>query len=337
MTLRVGLLLAALAVLLAVLACRGDDDASPNATAPGSTNATSAAARPSATATSEGVLKTGCGGGLPLGVALGQPVSRTVESGGRQRAYVLFVPLSYLSTRPAPLVLNFHGRGSTGGAQHTYSGLAPIAEREGFVLVSPQGLNNSWLLTPGVDDIQFTRDLVAQLSGNPVAQLSGDLCIDADRVYSTGMSNGGFMSMWLACRASELVAAVAPVAGVSGPPGMCGPAVPFLEFHGTEDQLVRFEGGPLPGGFTGDPVPAALAAWAQLAGCGGPSSSRVSASVELRAFEGCTAPVAYYVVEGGGHTWPGSPVAVPGLGVTTNEISAQELIWAFFAANPKKR
>jgi len=254
---------------------------------------------------------------------LGKTTEAFMTSGGAGRTYLIYVPASYTGAEPVPLVLNFHGLGSNGAQQHLYSGLVPIAEREGFVLVSPDGVNNSWLIAPGVNDIQFTRDLVATVSEQ--------LCIDPGAVFSTGMSNGGFMSAALACVAGDLVAAVAPVAGVLGPSANCGEPVPFLQFHGTDDAVVPYEGGTISA--TGGPfggIEAIMDGWAEHNGCSGePITTEAAASVDLVEYQGCDAETAHYVVEGGGHTWPGGP-AVVRLGATTDEISASELMWEFF-------
>jgi polyhydroxybutyrate depolymerase len=252
-----------------------------------------------------------------------------VDSGGRERTYLLYVPSGYEGTAALPLVLNFHGLGSTGAQQHIYSGLVPVAEREGFLVASPDGINRAWLTNPGVNDITFTRDLV-----EAIAAIA---CVDPARVYATGMSNGGFMSAALACMASDLVAAVAPVAGMTAPGSLCGEPVPFIEFHGTEDRVVPYDRGilaPTGGSFSG--VPALMAAWAEFNGCEGePTEEQAGESVTFREYAGCDVPTGHYVVEGGGHTWPGGP-AVERLGATTQEISAAEIAWAFFAANPRE-
>ena len=190
-----------------------------------------------------------CAGGPNPAIVPGQTSSLSVVSNGRGRTYLLYAPPGYDGTRPLPLVLNFHGLGSNGEEQHRYSGLVPIAEREGFLVASPDGINRAWLTNPWVNDIAFTKDLVAEIS-----RLA---CVDAGRVYATGMSNGGFMSAALACAAGDVVAAVAPVAGMTGVSELCGEPVPFIEFHGTDDRIVPYEPGivaPTGGAFAGVPA-----------------------------------------------------------------------------------
>lgn len=315
----------ALSALLLAACSRRDDNGSPEAP-PTTTPTTSATAAPAAPTPSPGTA--GCGRALPAGVAAGQTAVRTLTSGGRERSYRLHVPGAYSPSKAMPLVLNFHGLGSTAVEQEIYSGLVPLSDRETFVLVSPQGISNSWLLAPGVDDVAFTRDLVSALGA--------DLCLDLARVYSTGISNGAFMSSTLACVAHDLVAAIAPVAGVGFRENACGAPVPVLAFHGTEDKLVPFTGGTLPtsGSYAG--VMPMMDGWAKRNGCSPvPNETAVSSSVKRVEYQGCGADTAIYVVTGGGHTWPGA-IDVPRLGPTTHEISATELMWAFFQSHPKK-
>lgn len=325
------LVLAAIAGMAAV-ACgdRGDpggqaaDEANTTAGQP-----SAAASVTSAPAASPAPARAACSVDTGPGIVPGKTSSLSLNSSGTGRTYLLYVPPGYDGSRAMPLVLNFHGLGSNGEQQHLYSGLIPIAEREGFLVASPDGINRSWLLTPGVNDIAFTRDLVAEISRL--------VCVDPDRVYATGMSNGGFMSAAVACGASDLVAAVAPVAGLTGVSGLCGEPVPFIEFHGTDDRIVPYEAGilaPTGGPFAG--VPALMEEWAEHNGCeGDPVERRVSETVVFREYQGCDAPTGHYVIEGGGHTWPGG-LAIERLGSTTKEISAAETAWAFFEANPRR-
>jgi polyhydroxybutyrate depolymerase len=321
------------AVVITIAGCRADPGpAQPPATPAGGDPATIAPAPATPTPTVAPVVggSAGCGQPLPADLRPGETVGRTLESAGRTRTYLVYVPSAAASPTPLPVVFNFHGLGSTGAQQHLYGGWVPIAEREGFVVISPDGVNNSWLLAAGLDDIRFVRDLVAALAD--------ELCLDQDRVYASGMSNGGFMSTTLACRANDLIAGIAPVAGQSAPGAACGPRpVPVISFHGTDDAVVPYAGGTITAGaFTGGPfagVPPIVEAWAKQNGCDAtPVETRVATDVTRVEFAGCGAPVVHYRVEGGGHTWPGGP-AVPRLGPTTTSISASEIIWEFFEAN----
>lgn len=332
---RTSILVTALAAFAALSACSpSDSSGSPPASA--TTGVTSAAATPTSTAPpavtgTPPAPTTSAAACRPTTTtpAAGETTRLSLVSGGIERSYLLYVPPGYDGTAPIPLVLNFHGLGSNGAEQHLYSRLVPLAERERFLVASPDGINRAWLTNPGVNDITFTRDLAAE-----IARLT---CVDEGRVYATGMSNGGFMSAALACFAGDLVAAVAPVAGLTGANRLCGDPVPFIEFHGTVDQVVPYEGGilgPTGGGFEG--VPTLMDTWAEFNGCGAtPVERKVSDSVVFREFQDCDVPTGHYVVAGGGHTWPGAINLGGRLGETTREISAAEIAWEFFKANPR--
>ena len=271
-----------------------------------------------------------------------------LSSGGADRWYDRLVPSGY-DGRPVPLVIDLHGYLSGAEGQAAMSQLGVVAEREGFVLATPQGNSDLpyWNATPEPDlpdDVGFVADLIDDVSGS--------VCIDADRVYVDGLSNGAFLASRVACDLADRVAAVAAVAGLLLPEG-CAPArpMPVLAIHGTADRFVTFTGPPNPAladlewneesraafdGLAFGDVTEAAAAWAELDGCD-PESDRtaVSDAVELVAYANCTggASVELFVVDGGGHAWPGSAFSHASaaiIGPTTDDIDATELIWDFF-------
>ncbi|MGZ6144254.1 MAG: alpha/beta hydrolase family esterase, partial [Myxococcales bacterium] len=195
-----------------------------------------------------------------------QPVvqgDRTLSSGGRTRRFRLVVPES-ARKGPAPLVLNIHGLVETAELQQFYTAMDARAAERGMVVVYPQGVGNSWnagsccgrAMDEGVDDVRYLRELVRELES--------ELCLDRARIYATGMSNGAILSYRLACDASDLIAAIAPVAGVEAAP-KCAPQrpVPILAFNGTSDLLVRDDGG----WFDLEPATATTAKWRQRNRC----------------------------------------------------------------------
>src|SRR6185295_18438136 len=138
--------------------------------------------------------------------------SVTLQHGGVARDYIIHVPASYDGETPVPLVIDIHGLTSNASQQEAFSGWKAKSDREGFVVIWPNGLNNSWnggslccgaSLMNQVDDVGFLRVVVARTHA--------DGCIDPKRVYATGLSNGGAMSHLLACRAADVFAATAPV------------------------------------------------------------------------------------------------------------------------------
>ncbi|MEO1228631.1 MAG: PHB depolymerase family esterase [Myxococcota bacterium] len=265
----------------------------------------------------------GCGTAAPAGG------SRSLSFDGRSRSYILRIPPRYDPSDPVPLVLAFHGFTSNPQAQEWLSRLTPLAEREGFVVAYPQGVVNSWnggaccgvASTTDVDDVGFAAALVEHLSS--------ELCIDARRVYAMGFSNGGFLSHRLACERPEVFAAVGSVAGLLTV-SPCATPVPVLQIHGTDDNVVPYNGNALLG-FPS--VRETIEAWRDTNRCGPLQTLFTRDDVRC---DGCSgdADVALCTVDAGGHTWPGGR-PLPGVGRTSHTISASEEIWQFFVEHPQ--
>jgi polyhydroxybutyrate depolymerase len=260
----------------------------------------------------------GCGNAFKAGDSV-----QTIDSYGGKRSYRLHVPPSYDPVAPWPVVLSFHGYSQSAEQQERYSGLNPLANQKGFIVVTPDGSSSpkGWNIVGvydenGVDDVAFVRQLMAGLSTQ--------LCVDQNRIFATGHSNGGEMAAQLACAAPDLIASAAPVSGAVWQ-GCPGRPVPIVTFQGTADKNVLYEWSS-----------AAMNAWGQHNGCSGtPAVAKVSAHVSRKNWQKCKADTVLYAIDGGGHTWPGSKVA-GGAGPVTQEINASNLIWSFFAAHPKK-
>ena len=273
----------------------------------------------------------------PTGASPGLTLETTV-SDGEERTYRLFVPSSYDASKPLPLVLNFHGFGSTAEEQELYSGFNDVAEDHGFVVVTPDGSGfiQEWyvyrfLQLGYVDDFAFVDQVIEEVSDR--------VCIDEERIYATGISNGGAMTSLLGCQ-SDRMAAIAPIAGSPYRDWRCEESrpVPVIAFHGTEDGVIPFEGGRVI--FTllpVTPVRGNMHDWAVHNGCDLTlHSERIAEDVVLESYTDCedNADVLLYVIEGGGHTWPGTDVNLDLLGETTQSIKASELIWSFFEEHP---
>ncbi|MFK7991308.1 MAG: PHB depolymerase family esterase [Sandaracinaceae bacterium] len=252
--------------------------------------------------------------------------------GGIARRFAVHVPTGYAPTVRTPLVLNFHGRGSNASQQASLSGMNARANAAGFIAVHPEGVGNTWnggvccgdAMSRNIDDVGFTRAMLDRLDA--------ELCVDPARVFAAGLSNGGFMAHRLGCMLSDRIAAVASVAAPNGTlPCSPGRGVPVIHFHGTADNIVRYEG------FFGQlSVEDSTAQWVSRNGCG--SSSEVFAMSDVRCEEwaGCDggAHVQLCTIEGGGHQWPGG-FTVPGLGSNTDAISATDAMWDFFVRHPR--
>lgn len=250
-----------------------------------------------------------------------------VISGGLLRSFVLVIPEAV--PPPAPLVIVLHGFMGSPAEVEEDTGMTGVAEEEGFAVVYPEGWGRprSWRSDPrrGDADVTFIRDLVARLDGA--------YGIDERRVFAAGMSNGGGMAARLACDASDLVAAIGPVAGAYffGP---CSPdrPVPVIAFHGDADPIVPYQGwGPfLPG------IEDWAGEWAVRNGCeGAPTHEALAADVTVSRWGGCEAgaDVVLYTVADGRHGWPGSERSGEFLG-STDSVDASRLIGEFFAAHP---
>jgi polyhydroxybutyrate depolymerase len=133
--------------------------------------------------------------------------------------------------------------------------------------------------------VKFIDDLVVDLATRA--------CVDPARLYATGISSGAAMSSVLACRQGERFRAIAPVAGVVvfGPVRSGGPPLTVIAFHGTQDPILPYNGGPVfGGGGTSYPgVAPAMAGWAARGGCkASPETEAVSQHVTLQRWPGCS-------------------------------------------------
>jgi polyhydroxybutyrate depolymerase len=267
----------------------------------------------------------------------------------RERAYIVHVPAK-LGPRPA-LVLNFHGGGGNATAHQKYARMDAVADREGFVVVYPEGTGpleaalQTWnaggccgsAVRDNVDDVGFVRRLLDDLAKRQA--------YDPARVYATGLSNGAMMSYRLGAELSDRIAAIAPVAGaIAVELYPTARAVPVMHVHSADDPRAPIGGG------LGPPFPmlntrvnhiavdAALGEWAKFSGCGTPAEQRERKewkghTATLYAYPKCRAEVLFWKLTGAGHVWPGGdPDYLPKLlGAGTAVIDANEEMWRFFS------
>ncbi|NPV08752.1 MAG: hypothetical protein HPY83_12435 [Anaerolineae bacterium] len=276
-----------------------------------------------------------------VGFRLLDQTNGSLVSSGQERTYLLYVPDSYDPATPTSLVITIHGFAQWPAHQMQLSRWNALADQHGFIVVYPSGTGfpRRWraggVSAAGDDpqvDVRFVSDLIAHLESK--------YNIAPDRIYVNGLSNGGGMSFLLACALSERIAAVGMVAGAYVLPWEeCNPArpVPAIVFHGTDDPIVPFDGGPSrPFGSPFPNVPEWVETLARRNGCNGPPRElSISDEVTGRQFTDCEADVVFYVIAGGGHTWPGG-IALPELiaNRTTYDIDATQTMWEFFQEHP---
>ncbi len=253
-----------------------------------------------------------------------------IAHGGLTRTLRLHIPPSYDGSEASPLVVNFHGLTSNVQEQVFFSGMNKTADAEGFMVAYPQGYMDSWNAgaccggaeSAMIDDVGFVRALIETLEGAT--------CIDPARIFATGMSNGGFMTHRLACEASDLFAAFAPVSSVLllEP---CEPqrSVPIMMFNGTSDTLVPYEGGLFIGAVE------TFESWAEKSGCAGaPVETFAKGAATCQTYQECAegAEVTLCTIDPMGHCWPGTAFCpfVP----SNVDISANDEMWAFFEKHP---
>jgi polyhydroxybutyrate depolymerase len=227
------------------------------------------------------------------------------------REYLLVVPEGYDPSTPMPVVFAWHGLGGSSEIARLYFQVEAAAD-DRAIFVYPQGLpqertggQTGWDLAPAGADVELFDTMLEEVSQN--------LCVDPDRVFSTGHSFGGYMSNALGCFRASALRAIGPVAG--GPPfGVCeSETVAAWITHGTGDQVVPFSQGE-----------ASRDALLDRNGCG-ESTAAVDPS-PCETYDGCAEgmPVVWCPHDETdlmGHMWP---------------RFAGPAIWAFFAAQPPK-
>ena len=295
----------------------------------------------------------GCSSALPVvaDTAVGDPQS--LDHGGLERTYRLFVPSTYDETRPMPLVMALHGGGGTGDNMATLAvDLNDLAGEAGFIVAYPDGVEEHWndgrdmqtwrASAEDIDDVGFIAALIEHISGS--------YAIDSGSVFSLGISNGGMMSYRLACELPETFAAVAAVTASMSDElaASCDPSqsTSVVVMNGEDDPLVPRRGGTIRFGRRafGEVISTTdtVAFWVAKNGCSPTpvitremdrdphDGTRVRSEVygQCRDRTGVT----LYAIEGGGHTWPGGLQYLPEriIGKTSMDIKANETIWQFF-------
>jgi polyhydroxybutyrate depolymerase len=282
------------------------------------------------------VASAGCSASESLPTAATSEIKLDIDQ--TERSYDVYLPADYSNTSAHSLVLNYHGHGSSGLAQEQLSKFNSVADQTNAIIAYPNGTYDAFgkrgwdtglHKTITSNDVLFTSTMLNQLQQN--------LCVSPTHIYATGLSNGGGFVNLLACDMSDRIAAFAPVSGsYVTPADQCHPdrPVPIMEFHGTADAVVHYDGNPR----KHEPaISNWLANWAARDGCAAtPTNQAQSNSPVIRyQWQGCDAgsSVVHYKLTGGIHAWPTESFDELSNGriVQTN---AAHIIWNFFNDHP---
>jgi len=289
------------------------------------------------------------------------------------RPYDIRLPEDYAPARPVPVVLAIHGGGGnaraaartscTGGDVDSPDCLHAIAAREGVAVVYPNGTGarllssvRTWNAGGGADGWQCVSGRACKDGVDDVAyfralldHLTRWIAVDPQRVYATGLSNGGAMSHRLACQMAERIAAIAALGGANqfATTSVCAPPRPVsvLQIHGTADPCWRYEGGKAACAQRDDTVKIAveesMRIWAAInscatAGVAQPMTSEPRIKTVQLPWVGCRAETILIRMEGGGHVWPGgwAYFRESVIGPMVGGWSANRVILDFFRRNP---
>jgi polyhydroxybutyrate depolymerase len=177
--------------------------------------------------------------------------NQTLSAGGARRSFVYYAPEDLDPNTPVPLLIVPHGTNMSGQGMFDITQYAKIADRERFVAIFPDGIDGPGSLAPwnvgtgvcglgafvasGADDQAFVDALISFAEA--------DQCIDADHIFMTGFSMGGYFSHETSCLSSK-VAAIGPHSAGTHDLSRC-PAQPkpTIIFHFTSDSLIGYECG----------------------------------------------------------------------------------------------
>jgi poly(3-hydroxybutyrate) depolymerase len=261
---------------------------------------------------------------LPLSsAAFGETLDQKIMHDGKERTFRLTVPRAS-DGKAVPLVIALHFYPGSGRALEELTGFSALAERDGFLVAYPDGLDggfNALMCCGNEDDVGFIRAVIDKVSQ--------DHKVDPNGIYATGISNGGDLTYRLAAELPGMFAAIAPVSG-----GMTGDwmqkktgnlptrPVSLITFIGERDRYAKA-------------FAAGVQFWLERLKC--PTTASTVEGSDIKLAQGQCAngsSVAVYSLPEMGHAWPGGDKG-GGLAYAPSLISATELIWAFFRHHPR--
>lgn len=288
--------------------------------------------------------------------ALGQNrVDNSIVVDGRERTYRLYVPKVFNGKQPVPLLIALHGQGGNGKSfeeKTTLGGFDKLAKKENFIIVYPESIEKAWndgrndpysySAKQNLDDVHFISVLIDQLKEK--------YNIDSQRIFVTGMSNGGMMTFRLGGELSGKIRAIATVAA-SLPENLYKTLVPsnkisVLMIHGKDDPIIPWDGGDIRALRKNHgrvvSIPQTETFWIKHNNCTLKTSktylpdvdkndgTRVWKEEYANKEEGLR--VVLYGIDGGGHRWPGGSgnPREKMVGKSSQDINACNVIWDFF-------
>jgi len=281
-------------------------------------------------------------------------IKREMNWDGYDRTFYIHLPPAEKMNKPLPLVFNLHGGG--GRAVTTpkliFNRFNQLADRDGFIVIYPQGVGKQWNDGRKSDQVQAWRENIDDVGfiSEIVNVLKSEYTVDMNQIFTTGISNGGFMSTRLACERSDLFRGAAIITAQISEDFLpfCDSPTPMgiLIMNGTEDPLVPYDGGEVEvlGKKRGKVISTDnyVSLWKGFNDCKSvePSvelpniSKRDQSTITKTIYSDCAegGALELYSVVGGGHTWPGGKQYLPKrlVGYTNRDINACNVIWNFF-------
>ena len=243
------------------------------------------------------------------------------------RYYFIYRPANLNTDISVPVLFALHGYGSSALSHLTYTNYFSLADANNFIVIYPQGTTTDtlsshwnvggWTSKSTRKDIEFI-DTVIDL-------IKDKIQIDQTRIYSSGMSNGGYMSYSLACNLNNKIAAIASVTGSMTPDNFdnCTPSNPIsvLQIHGLQDLIV-----PYIGSSGSKSIPDVIDFWVNHNACNTEPNRLIKYSnlalVNYDTYENClnNTNVKLILHPEMDHTWPFT---------STHNVSASNEIWNF--------
>lgn len=267
-----------------------------------------------------------------------QLITRNIIVSGNSRIYDLELPSGWTSGSELPLVLDLHYLGGDARDEDSLTRFSPIADAENFIICHPWGQGTNWNVgfnatyTSGSRDVEFIQTVIDSIDA--------EFGVDRNRVYVTGMGQGGFMAHRLACELSDEIAAIATVGAsiADSAAFFCNPSrpMPVMIVNGTADSVINYANGN-PGFWPS--IPDLAMHWLNQNGCSFPVPDVqnlpdvVSEGSTITSHRYNCVPegeVLLYQVHDAGFSWPGAQDTLPNSGIINQDINASVDIWNFF-------